>query len=74
MITMTRLNGQTVIGVVYEIDGEHFVWVFEPARKMAARFAVVKMVLNPKVYFTWHDAANVYQLINMAIAQTEMGK
>lgn len=63
-----------MLSVVYEIDGEFFVWVFEPSRKMSVRFAVMKMVLNKSVHFTWNDAVNVYQLVNMAIAQSEMGK
>ena len=73
MITMTRRNGLTVLSVVYEIDGEFFVWVFEPKRRMAVRFAVMRMVLNKSVYFTWNDAVKVYQLVNMAIARSEKG-
>jgi hypothetical protein len=63
-----------MLAVVYEIAGEQFVWIFEPKRKWVVRVEVTKMVLNKSVYFTWHDAANVYQLINMAIAQSETGK
>jgi hypothetical protein len=73
MILMSRNNRRTMLAVVYEIDGEHFVWVFEPDRKWAVRVAVTRMVINPHVYFTWHDAANVYQLINQAVAKSEMG-
>ena len=74
MITMTRIRGKTMLAVVYEIAGEKFDWIFEPSRKWPLRVEVMMMVLNREVYFTWHDAANVYQLINMAIAKSEMGK
>jgi hypothetical protein len=62
-----------MLAVVYEIDGEKFVWIFEPDRKWTTRVAVVKMVLNQHVHFTWDDACNVYQLINQAVAKSEMG-
>jgi hypothetical protein len=62
-----------MLAVVYEIDGEKFLWIFEPDRKWTTRVAVVKMVLNQQVHFTWDDACNVYQLINQAVAKSEMG-